>query len=80
MVTKDDNRRFGAVQLIRMVWNGSHWNQPRALDTANSVLRRLPDVDQTQWRASIQELFDFQRGYFNRDVVHNPGVVHNPRV
>ena len=38
---------------------------------ADIVLRELPDVDQTQRRAPVQEFLDFERGYFERDVVHN---------
>jgi hypothetical protein len=76
VVTDDDNRRFGVLQLVQMVGNRAHWNQPRTLDTANIVLRGLPDVDQPQRKAPVQEFLDFERGYFEREVVYSRGVAH----
>ena len=71
-MAKNDDRRIVVVQFIQVFRDGSHRNQPRALDAADRMLFRLPHVDQTNRRAAVESV-----SFTSAGVISSGNSVHH---
>ena len=58
MVAENDQRRVHLFEDLQLLWNGSHGDQPSAVDVADRVFFSLPDVDERQGLTGVKPLLD----------------------
>lgn len=71
VMTENNQRGRAGFQVLQLAGNSVHRYQFRAVNPAELFFLRLPDIDEPQRRARIEQGLEFHGRDFNRNVDHN---------